>query len=38
MIRYDELATARPYGVLQSLALSVESSHRQGILSGRQNG
>jgi len=31
MMRYDSLATARPYGVLLSLALPVESSHRQGL-------
>jgi len=31
MMRYDLSATARPFGVLQSLALPVESSHRQGL-------
>lgn len=30
-MRYDLLATARPFGVLLSLALPVESSHRQGL-------
>jgi len=31
MMRYDLSATARPFGVRQSLALPVESSHRQGL-------
>jgi len=31
MMRYAFWATARPFGVLQSLALPVESSHRQGL-------
>jgi hypothetical protein len=31
MMRYDLPATARPFGVLPSLALPVESSHRQGL-------
>jgi hypothetical protein len=30
-MRYALLATARPFGVLLSLALPVESSHRQGL-------
>jgi hypothetical protein len=32
VMRYDSAATARPFGVLQSLALPVVSSHRQGLL------
>jgi hypothetical protein len=31
MMRYAFSATARPFGVLPSLALPVESSHRQGL-------
>lgn len=31
-MRYACTATARPFGVLPSLALPVESSHRQGLL------
>ena len=34
MMRYDLSATARPFGVLRSLTLPVESSHRQGLLWG----
>jgi len=34
MMRYAFWATARPFGVLQSLALPVESSHRQGLIWG----
>jgi len=34
MMRYAFSATARPFGVLQSLALPVESSHRQGLIWG----
>ena len=30
-MRYALSATARPFGVLLSLALPVESSHRQGL-------
>jgi len=38
-MRYHPMATARPYGVLLSLALPVESSCRQGItLRRRVNG
>jgi hypothetical protein len=38
-MRYAFTATARPYGVLPSLALPVESSHRQGLtLCRRVNG
>ena len=39
MMHYAFTATARPYGVLPSLALPVESSHRQGLtLCRRVNG
>jgi len=31
VMRYDSPATARPFGVLLSLALPVVSSHRQGL-------
>jgi len=31
MMRYDSRATARPFGVLPSLALPMESSRRQGL-------
>ena len=31
MMRYAFSATARPFGVLPSLTLPVESSHRQGL-------
>jgi len=31
-MRYDLPGTARPFGVLRSLTLPVESSHRQGLL------
>ena len=31
MMRYASSATARPFGVLPSLTLPVESSHRQGL-------
>jgi hypothetical protein len=34
MMRYAFSATARPFGVLQSLALPGESSHRQGLTGG----
>ena len=34
MMRYASCATARPFGVLPSLALPVESSHRQGLIWG----
>ena len=34
MMRYAFSATARPFGVLPSLALPVESSHRQGLIWG----
>jgi hypothetical protein len=35
-MQYDFTATARPYGVLPSLVLPVESSHRQDILTWRR--
>ena len=38
MMRYAFSATARPYGVLPSIVLPVESSHRQDILTWRLNG
>lgn len=36
-MRYDPVATARPFGVLLSLALPVVSSHWQGITIGRRD-